>query len=65
MRERRNPLEWSLRPPYMDDKLGFPFEVGGGPISGLVTKWEAICLYYKGYLTICGPTGGASEGPIR
>jgi hypothetical protein len=31
-----SPLEWSSRPPYMANGLGFPFEVNG-PSSGLVT----------------------------
>jgi hypothetical protein len=33
---KSSPLEWSSRPPYMADRLGFPFEVGG-PSSGSVT----------------------------
>jgi hypothetical protein len=32
-----SPLEWSSRPPYMADGLGFPFEVGG-PSSGSITN---------------------------
>jgi hypothetical protein len=34
--ERSSLLEWSSRPPYMADGLGFLFEVGG-PSSGSVT----------------------------
>jgi hypothetical protein len=33
---KRSLLEWSSRPPYMADGLGFPFEVDG-PSSGSVT----------------------------
>jgi hypothetical protein len=33
---KRSSLEWSSRTPYMDNELGFPFEVGG-PLSGSVT----------------------------
>jgi hypothetical protein len=34
---KRGLLEWSSRPPYMADGLGFPFEVGG-PSSRSVTN---------------------------
>jgi hypothetical protein len=36
MREWGTLLEWSSRPPFMVDRLGLPFEVGG-PSSGSVT----------------------------
>jgi hypothetical protein len=58
MRKRRSPLEWSHRSPYVDNRLGFPFEVGG-PVSRSVTKWEAICPDYYEYPMILGPTSGA------
>jgi hypothetical protein len=60
--ESGSPLEWSPRPPYMDNRLGFPLEVGG-PVSGSVTRWKAIFLDYKGYPVTLGLTGGIEPRP--
>jgi hypothetical protein len=60
--ERGNPLEWSSRPPYMDNGLGFPFEVGGS-VFGSVTRWKVIIPDYTGYPVILGPTSGAGARP--
>jgi hypothetical protein len=60
MRREESPLEWSSRPPYMADELGFPFEVGG-PSSGSVTDLgRSPSVIYREDPAILRPTGGAA-----
>jgi hypothetical protein len=42
----------------MVNRIGLPFKVGG-PSSGRLQNGMAICLDYREYPAICGPTASA------